>query len=352
MTENRFAAAELVAFAKGALTAGGLPGHFADTVAGVLVEGDLMGHATHGLALLPAYLTGLENHGMAREGSYEVLRDKQAIALWDGRFLPGPWLISEGFALGIERARQFGTFTLSIRRSHHTASLVAYLKAVTDAGLIGIISVSDPTERCVAPAGGRAPLHSTNPIAFGLPTDGDPILVDISTSSTTNGMVKRLAAAGNGFAHDWLISADGAASGDPQVRFTDPPGAILPLGGMDNGHKGFGLGILSEALTHGLSGHGRVLEPKGWQANVFIQVLDPEFFAGADRLRSELSYFVDTAHAVAPIDPARPVRLPGERALKLRETQLREGVALSPAIIDALQPWAAKFGITLDRVPA
>lgn len=352
MTENRFAAADLVAFAAEALTTGGLPGHLAETTAKVLVEGDLMGHTTHGLALLPAYLSSLENGGMAREGSFDVLRDKHATALWDGRFLPGPWLIEQGFALGVERARIFGTFTLSIRRSHHTASLVAYLKTVTDAGMIGILSVSDPTERCVAPAGGRAPLHSTNPIAFGLPTEGAPILVDISTSSTTNGMVKRLFASGGQLPHNWLVSPDGEASADPKVRFTEPPGAVLPLGGIDNGHKGFGLGILSEALTHGLSGQGRVLEPKGWQANVFIQVLDPEFFAGTDVLRRELSHFADAAHAVPPIDPTRPVRLPGERGLALREMQLREGVVLSVAIVDSLKPWAEKYGLVLEGVLA
>jgi len=325
----------------------GLPEHLAEITASILVEGDLMGHTTHCLDLLPAYLAGLENGGMERSGSHEVLKDKQATALWDGRFLPGPWLISQGFALGIERARQFGTFTLSIRRSHHTASLVAYLKAVTDAGLIGLLSVSDPAERCVAPAGGRAPLHSTNPIAFGLPTEGEPILVDISTSSTTNGMVKRLLASGEQFAHDWLVSAQGAAGRDPQLRFDDPPGAILPLGGMDNGHKGFGLGILSEALTHGLSGHGRMLDPRGWQANVFLQVLDPDMFAGADILRREMSFFAESAHKVPPIDPDRPVRLPGERGLAFRAMQLQDGVALSAAIVEGLRPWAEKFDLTL-----
>ena len=352
MTSARFVADDLVDFARAALMASGLPGQFAADVARLLVEGDLMGHSTHGLALLPAYLSALEAGGMAREGSFEVLKDKDATALWDGHFLPGPWLISQGFALGIERARRLGAFTLSIRRSHHTASLVAYLKPVTDAGLIGIVSVSDPTERCVAPAGGKGPLHSTNPIAFGLPTEDRPILVDISTSSTTNGMVKRLAGTGERFAHDWLVSAEGVAGGDPQVRFTDPPGAILPLGGMDNGHKGFGLGILTEALTHGLSGQGRVLEPRGWQANVFLQVLDPEFFSGADVLRRELSYFAESAHAVPAIDPARPVRLPGERGLALRERQLREGVALSTLITDALVPWAQKHGLHLKGLGA
>lgn len=349
MTPARYRADDLIAFASSALAASGLPVCYGDTVARVLVEGDLLGHDTHGLALLPAYLAALEAGGMAREGVQEVVKDKQATALWDGHFLPGPWLISEGFKLGVERAQRFGTFTLSIRRAHHTASLVAYLKSVTDAGLIGIVSVSDPTERCVAPAGGRAPLYSTNPIAFGLPTEGHPILVDISTSSTTNGMVKRLTATGADFAHNWLISADGEPSHNPNIRFAEPPGAILPLGGMDNGHKGFGLGILIEALTHGLSGHGRALEPRGWQANVFLQVLDPEFFAGAEVLRHELSCLSEAAHAVPPIVADRPVRLPGERGLALRAQQLRDGVELTPAIVAGIAPWAEKHGLTLEE---
>jgi 3-oxoacyl-[acyl-carrier protein] reductase len=56
--------------------AAGLDEPLARDVADVLVEGDLLGHDTHGLALLAAYLAELEAGRMARQGSYRVIRER------------------------------------------------------------------------------------------------------------------------------------------------------------------------------------------------------------------------------------------------------------------------------------
>ena len=53
---QRYAAGELIAFASGLLARAGLDTEMASDVADVLVEGDLLGHDTHGLALLAPYL--------------------------------------------------------------------------------------------------------------------------------------------------------------------------------------------------------------------------------------------------------------------------------------------------------
>lgn len=344
--------AALRLFAGEALMAAGLAQDLAPDVASVLVEGDLMGHDTHGLALLPAYLAALENGGMKREGRPQVINDRPAAALWDGCFLPGPWLLAEGLRLGVERARQAGTFSLSIRRSHHTASLVAYLLPVVEAGMIATITVSDPTETCVVPFGGAEPVISTNPVAWGFPGEAGAVLVDVSTSSTTNGMVKRLASDNRLFANEWLADNQGRPSRDPAVRFTDPPGSIQPLGAAASGHKGTGLGITVEALTHGLSGNGRRHEPKGWQANVFLQVLDPEVFGGRDGFEAELGHLAGRIRSSRPADPDRPVRVPGDRALKNRSERLQSGVPLSEAILAGLREWAGKLGIDTPEARA
>jgi LDH2 family malate/lactate/ureidoglycolate dehydrogenase len=42
----------------------------------------------------------------------------------------------------------------------------------------------------------------------------------------------------------------------PGALFGNPPGAMLPLGGIDLGHKGFALGLMVEVLTAGLCGTG------------------------------------------------------------------------------------------------
>lgn len=52
----KFRSDDLLAFAVALLTEAGLTNHQSADTARVLVEGDLSGHSTHGLQLLPAYL--------------------------------------------------------------------------------------------------------------------------------------------------------------------------------------------------------------------------------------------------------------------------------------------------------
>nr|WP_321482147.1 Ldh family oxidoreductase [uncultured Cohaesibacter sp.] len=340
----------LVAFASQALEAVGLSGPMSKTVASVLVEGDLLGHDTHGLALLPGYLTSAREGEMALDGTPGVLNERPAAALWDGRKLPGPWLITEGLQTAMEKAEYYGTFTLSIRNSHHTAGLVSYLKPVTDRGLVGLVMVSDPTEQCVAPFGGCQPVLSTNPFAIGYPSREGAVMLDMSTAMTTNGMVKRLYNEKGQFAHEWLIDAEGRPSRDPAIRFAKIPGAIMPLGGFSAGYKGTGLGMTVEALTHGLSGNGRHRNPQGWQNNVFIQVLDPAAFGGGESFAMEAGFLADAIRhsKAAKADDPSP-RVAGDRAQALRVDRLVEGVPLSEGILAGLAKWAEELGLPMPQ---
>ena len=89
------------------------------------------------------------------------------------------------------------------------------------------------------------------------------MLLDVSMSTTTNAMTKRLYDEGGRLPGPWLVDADGRATDDPGVLFGEPKGALLPLGGQDLGHKGFALALLVEALTSGLAGHGRADAAEG-----------------------------------------------------------------------------------------
>src|SRR5260221_9679718 len=322
MADSRYDQAALAAFATALLAKSGLARDRAETVAEILVEGDLLGHNTHGLQLLPPYLGELESGSMRKTGMPIVVGDRGAVVTWDGQRLPGPWLVVEALTLAAARAKTYGTGTVVIRRSHHIACLAAYLKRVTDQGLVALLTCSDPTVRSVAPFGGITPLYTPNPLAAGLPTDGDPLLLDISMSTTTNGLTGRMRSQGERLDHPWLLDNQGAASRDPEVLFTDPPGSILPLGGMDSGHKGFALGILVEALTASLGGHGRADPPEGWGASVFAQVIDPSAFGGLDAFRRETGWFAHAARTNPPPPRAPPGRAPRDRALARRTEPL------------------------------
>jgi LDH2 family malate/lactate/ureidoglycolate dehydrogenase len=345
--DARYHARDLVAFGRALLTATGLDDGMAHDVATVLVEGDLLGHNTHGLALLPAYLAELDRGTMAKSGTPTLVNARPAGEAWDGRRLPGPWLTLRALDRAMAMAATCGTGTVVIRRSHHIACLAAYLRRATDRGLMALIHCSDPNTRSVAPFGGVSPVFTPNPFAAGIPTARDPILLDISASCTTNGMTSRLHKAGEKLAHPWVQDAQGNATTDPGVLFTDPPGTLLPLGGLEAGHKGFALALMVEALTGGLAGFGRADPAEGWGATVFVQALDPAAFGGTGAFTRQMDALVNACHAATPRPGVTRVRLPGENGMQRHREQSANGIALFPSILPPLSPWAAKLGIAM-----
>lgn len=347
MSPTRYSFESLGVFAQALLTATGLSTDKAAAVADILVEGDLMGHSTHGLALLGGYLGELESGKMAREGDPMVVADAPAAVTWDGRRLPGPWLVLKAMELASERARRCGTGTVVIRRSHHIACLAAYLKRATDQGLLMLLTSSDANSASVAPFGGLDPVFTPNPISAGIPTDSLPVLTDISTSATTNGLTNRLHREGGRLPAAWVIDGQGRPTDDPAVLFSEPKGTILPLGGIDSGHKGYGLTLLVEALTGGLAGHGRADPREGWGATVFLQIIDPRAFAGIDAFTRQTGAVTQQCRASRPARAGIPVRTPGEKGLALADEQREEGVVLYPSIMPSLAPWAQKLGVAM-----
>lgn len=341
-----YLATDLVTFARNLFEAAGLPPDRAKTVGVLLVEADLMGHSTHGLQLAGAYLDSIQKGLMTVDGDPDVIADRGAVVTWDGRRLPGVWLTASALDLGIERAKLHGSATVVVRRSHHIACLAAYLSRATDKGCMAIIASSDPSEAGVAPFGGRTAVFTPDPIAIGIPTDGDPILVDISASITTNGMTNRLKNAGERYPGKWALDADGRPTDDPAAVLTDPPGTILPLGGTEYGHKGYGLALMIEALTQGLGGYGRADGKIDWGASVFIQVFDPEAFGGFSDYTRQTGWIAEACRETPPVPGGEPVRLPGERALARKKAALENGLTLHPGIIVGLRAHAERLAVS------
>ena len=344
---GRPSADSLVIFADALLMRVGLEPDKARTVAEILVEAYLLGHTTHGLALLAGYLGEIEKGAMTKSGAPRVLADFPSAVTWDGQRLPGPWLVVRALELAAARAKTNGTCTVVIRRSHHIACLAAYLKPVTDEGLMVLLSCSDPNVASVAPFGGRTAVMTPNPFAAAWPTEGDPVMLDASASITTNALTSRLRAEKKKFPGQWALDAAGQPTDDPAALFTTPPGTLLPTGGVDHGHKGYAFGLLVEALTGGLGGHGRADPKEGWGASVFVQVMSPALFGGERNFRRQTEYLTAACRANPPRPGVARVRLPGEKGLRRRAEQLANGVELHPGILSALVPWAEKLGVPL-----
>jgi LDH2 family malate/lactate/ureidoglycolate dehydrogenase len=340
--------AELTRFAAQLLAAAGMADDKAATVARLLVLTDMMQRHTHGVALCPLYIDQLQAGLMTATGLPEVVRDTGSTLVWDGHYLPGLWLMDCALQQAFARLAEQGVVSLVVRRSHHIACLAALVKQATDRGLVAILATSDPGGKFVAPFGGRDPVFTPNPFAIGYPGSKSPVLVDICASITTVSMARTKAAAGVKFDHPWLMDNTGQPTQDPRVlEHTSPRGSLMLLGGAEYGHKGFGLALMVEALTQGLAGHGRLDAPNRWGANVFLQVMDPDAFAGRDNFIAQMDFIGDACRASAPAEPDGLVRLPGDQACNNIARAEAQGIALSAATIAKLSEHAARLGVNM-----
>ncbi|WP_338747203.1 Ldh family oxidoreductase [Pseudomonas putida] len=316
----------------------------AQVVTRVLLEGELLGHRTHGLNLVSRYIGGMqEGKVKARAQVLEQVSDSGIASVFDGHYLLGPYCVSRALDCAAKGATAQGIGIGVVRRASHIGCLAAYLKPFTDQGLVAMVYSSDPSVGLVCAHGGIDPIYTPNPIAAGIPTQGEPILLDVSMSTITLGLVGQCRDAGSRLPHPVLVSNDGQLSDDPVDFFTRPQGSILPLGGQAFGHKGFALALLVEALTSGLAGHGRKDAPEQWGASATAVVIDPRFFGGLQAFTDETSFLGRLVLASRPLDPARPVRLPGQAGLALRRQALQQGVSLSPQLLADLDRLAGQL---------
>lgn len=142
---------------------------------------------------------------------------------------------------------------------------------------------------CVAPWGSVQAFLSTNRVADGIPWREEmPIIIDISTSVVSGSKLKMLANRDADARDGWLIDEENNSTLDLSSFFSSPKqSALLPLGGLIAGHKGFALSLLVEVLAGALSGAccSTGVENGMDRNGVFVLIIDPEKFVSRAQLK-------------------------------------------------------------------
>ena len=131
----------LIKFCKNILIKLNMDSDKAHATSEILVEADMMGHSTHGVRLLPNYVSDIEKGIMNVSGNYKIISEKKSNITIDGKLLPGIWLTQEGLKIGIEKAKDYGVSTVTIGNSHHNGALAAYLKNIVDKGFVANLTI-------------------------------------------------------------------------------------------------------------------------------------------------------------------------------------------------------------------
>ncbi len=304
---------------------GATPGD-ADLQAATLVEGDLRGHASHGIRRLPV-LAGRLAAGLAVSGVElgTEWRTESALVV-DGRRALGPVAAHRALDLLLDRAATTGIALASIHNAGHVGMLAPYLERIVATGNAGLaLTVS---EALVHPWGGATAMVGTNPIGVGIPTLAEPFILDMSTAEVSMGKILDHAGRGVPIPLGWAIGPDGEPTTDAAEA---AKGAIAPFGGA----KGYALGLAIEALVGVLAGsafgrdvHGTLdVEHPPTKGDLFI-VFSLDALGATGSLAGLTRYF----DAVRENGGAAPVAIPGDRARAERAARNTAGIPLDAAV--------------------
>jgi len=325
----------------------------AKTVAEHLVDADLSGHESHGVARVPRYLQAVRDGFVVANAEPVCSHDRGTIAAVDGMLGYGQIGAHFSTALGIERARNHGISAVSLTRTGHVGRAGAWAEQAASAGLASIhfVCAPRPGGAQLAPFGGADRRIGTNPIAMGMPVAGrDPVILDFATAAVAAGRVRLAAARGGKIAEKVIVDAQGNLT-DEGAAFVGPPeGAILPFGG----HKGYGLNLLGELFAAALAGvpiKYAGAERNTTTPNNILQIfISPDAFGHADSIAGNVSGFFDWIKEGPKQKGVEEILVPGEIEARRKRKQLADGLELNESTWAALGKTAAGLGIAQPTV--
>ena len=249
-----------------------------------------------------------------------ALKETRVSVLFDGGNQSGMIGMYHATRAVIERATAEGFALVGVNNVWMSGRSAYYVEMAARAGLIGIHTVAAPPS--VAPPGGARPALGTNPIAFGFPLDGDPLVIDLGTSAFMGTDLQFRQRLGIPLPEGVAIDEHGRPTTDARAA---QRGALLPFGG----HKGYALALAMHALG--------VLCTNAQDDGGYIFIaFKPDLFMPLDDYRHALAAEIGAIKATPRQDGVEEIRIPGERAYRERARLAREGIEIDRRIHDAL----------------
>jgi len=315
--------------------------------AGMLVESSLMGHDSHGVMRVPEYLDFIHDGSLLPGAKVVVENTGPTTAVVDCGYNFGAVGGVRAIEVGMDLAGRQQTACVITRRCNHVGRLGAYVQMAADAGLIAIATCNSPIYgHFVLPWGGRSGRLATNPIAYAVPSEGDPIVADFSTSVAPEGKIRYHRNQGRPVPPGWILDAEGQPTSDPNQFYGPPRGGILPLGGSV-GHKGFALSLLVEILGSALAGIAST-DTEVFGNGVCFILIDPRAFGAADRFQQLVSDCVAYMKSSPPLPGVDQVLVPGEIEFRTRRQRLVDGIPIDEPTWQQIQRRAEQGGVSLD----
>ncbi|MDR1660016.1 MAG: Ldh family oxidoreductase [Desulfovibrio sp.] len=320
----------------------GVPTADAAVTADVMADTNAKGIESHGVRWLDVYLQRIQAGGVNPVTRIDVLKDKGSLLMLDANNGLGQVAMVKAVEMGVKKAGETGMAIVGVRNSNHFGACSYYTEMAAKMGMVSFCCTNSTP--LMAPWGGIDLCIGTNPISYGFPTKGTPIVLDMATTAYARGKVF-IAARKN------LPIPEGVALnkyGDPTTDAKEAlEGIMLPAAGP----KGFGLSLVVDLLAGIMTGsnYGAHITSLFGALDKAQQIGHFAFFLNIGDFVSEADYYRQIEDNIAAMKKSRLARgyeriyMPGEIEAGIREKALLDGIAIPAPTWQAVQEWKARL---------
>ncbi|TKC55591.1 3-dehydro-L-gulonate 2-dehydrogenase [Pedobacter hiemivivus] len=300
----------------------------ANTCATIFASNSRDGISSHGLNRFPVFVEHVRK-GLVKPDAAPILLEKiGAIERWDGNFAPGMANATHCMNRAIELAKENGIGCVAIKNTNHWMRGGTYGWQAAEAGCIGICFTNATANM---PAwGGKESVLGNNPLIIAVPRAEGHVVLDMAMSQFSYGKMQEYELKHESLPFPGGYDAEGNLSSDPAtIKKTK---LALPIGFW----KGSGLSLVLDLLVVALSG-GRSTqqisadEYETGVSQCFICLHQPDMHAA---LIEEILNFTKNS---TPTESGKTVSYPGERTLRTRSENEKNGVPVNEEIWQQLK---------------
>jgi len=325
----------------------------------VLLNADVRGIDSHGIARLSGYVRLWEAGRINAKPDIKIVYETPSTAVVDGD--RGLGLVVAPFAMqvAIDKAKLCGTGWVSVKNSNHFGIAGYHAMMALRHDMIGMAMTN--ASALVAPTFSKERMLGTNPICVAIPAGQQPPFVaDFATTTAANGKLEILQRKGSPMPTGWGQSNEGDETTNANIL--KEGGSLLPLGSdrEHSSHKGYALGSIVDIFSAVLSGasYGPWAPPfpayvpmpenmPGEGLGHFFGAMRVDAFRPAEEFKQHMDNWITRFRNAVPIDLAQPVLVPGDPEREFETIRMQVGIPVVKSVVEDLRQTGARWGLTL-----
>jgi L-2-hydroxycarboxylate dehydrogenase (NAD+) len=332
----------------------------ADLATEVLLNADLRGIDSHGIARLSGYFRLWEAQRINTSPDIKRIHESPSTAVVDGDKGLGLVVAPKAMEIAIEKARVAGTGWVAVKNSNHFGIAGHHAMMALDHDMIGIAMTN--ASPLVAPTFSVERLLGTNPIAVAIPAGNEPPFVaDFATTTAANGKLEILQRKNIDAPYGWIQKKNGEPSNNPNEL--KDGGALVPLGSdREHGsHKGFCLGAWVDIFSAVLSGanYGPWVppfvaflsppsDPVGEGIGHFFGAMRIDAFRTTAEFKENMDKWITRFRSAATVSGQDKLIIPGDPERQMSTERLKKGIPLNAKVVEDLVILGEKTGIKFE----